>query len=393
MYNPGLGTSRLKYYNALIASNHSIVISVRVMNMNHAQISDISNRLVGGQVTVDASRDVTRSLSLTLLDPGSVLHLDSRSPDAGALFADRMLHIIYTVINPAGDYRASFPVFTGPITKMDRSGNLITLEAQGMETLGMTQQWSARTYKKGLSVSSVIRSILQSYGEGWMSIPNTAHKLPRNVSVGGTEVQQTPWQIAKGLASSIGYQLFYNGNGYAIMRKVPGGAVWLFRTGSGGMVTSDPQIGFDTSNVINAVEVWGKKPDAPKKGKTAKKQPNARAIAARSHPFSPWTLGRNGVARYIPQVIQSDSYTTNSQCLAAARAALARGLLQSTTVAFDALPLPNLEELDVVRVQNDKFASNFRVSQFAIPLTSESDMTVGYVKNLTPSINAVRRRR
>src|SRR5690606_5804143 len=95
MLDLGLSSSQKKRFHALLASHHSIYIRLQIMDLEHGYLDDISDQLIDGQVTVDASADVTRSLSLDLLDPRNTLHLDSDSPSAGALFADRMIRVIY----------------------------------------------------------------------------------------------------------------------------------------------------------------------------------------------------------------------------------------------------------------------------------------------------------
>lgn len=393
MYNNGLSIPQRLSFEALLQTHHSIEIQVNILDLDHNELpgGNISKRLLDGQVTFDTTSEITRALDIDLLDPLGALHLDSKSPDDGAMFADRMLRVKYTIINPMGTLRYTYPIFTGPITKLDRSGAAIHVEAHGKECLGRSQAWNEKTYKKGVRVTDAIRDILVNImGENHLSIPSLSTKLPRNVSVGG---DQLPWPVAKSLAAQIGYQLFYDGMGVARMRKLPtGGAVFTFRQGAGGSIKSEPQIGFSIENVVNAVQVLGKKP-TKKGGKTTPKRPQARVIAARSHPLSPWSLGRSGGPRYLPKVIEDDSVTTTTQAKARATRELNAGLVESVEVAFDTLCIPHLEENDIVRVNTEKFAGNFRLRQFAVPLTAAAEMSVGYVRNVKPNKSAIMARR
>lgn len=393
VYNNGLSVAQRRDFEQLLVTHHTIDVQLNLLdlNMNELPGGNISKRLLDGQVTFDADSEITRGLDLDLLDPTGALHLDSKSPDAGAMFADRMIRVRYSIINPMGTLRYTYPIFTGPITKLDRSGAAIHVECHGKECLGLAEAWNEKTYKKGLRVTSVIASILDDImGETHMSIPNLAAKLPRNVSVGGDKL---PWPTAKALASSIGYQLFYDGMGVARMRKLPsGGAMFTFAEGKGGSVKTEPQVGFSIENVVNAVEVLGKKPKK-KKGKTTPKRPRARVIADNSHPLSPWALGRKGGPRYLPKKIEDDSVTTDAQAKARAKKILASGLLESVEVAFDTLTIPHLEELDVVKINTEKYAGNFRLRKHAVPLTAAAQMSVGYVRNVKPNKSAIRARR
>lgn len=394
MYNMGLSAAQKQAYQDLLQSHHSIEIGLTILDMAHNELTTVSNRLLDGQVTVDATSETTRGLSLELLDPTRALHMDSKSPDDGAMFADRMMRVRYSIINPLGTVRYTCPVFTGPIEKIQRSGVAVQVEALGKESLGMSRAWSSRTFKKGTQVTDAIRFILREViGENKYVIPDLPSKLPRNVSVGDDRL---PWPTAKALAASIGYLLYYDGMGIARMRRVSGSSVFTFRDGPGGSVKTEPEVGYDIDNVINAVEVFGKKPEK-KKGKTTKKQPHARVVAPRSHPLSPWALGGDGSAsqrkpRYIPDVIEDDSITTDAEARARANARLNAGLLESTDVRFDSLVIPHLEETDVCKVATDLVGAPFRLQQFAIPLAAGGEMSVGYVKNVKVNKSAVRSR-
>lgn len=389
MYNMGLLSSKKRDFEALLASHHSIEIGVSILDMSHNEISTLTNRFLGGQVTYDGSAEVSRGVDLDLLDPTGALHLDSNSPDAGALFADRMVRVKYTVVNPTGTVRFTCPLFTGPIEKMDRNGAAVQVSALGKESLGMSPAWNSKTFKEGYLVTSAIRYILVNImGENKLSIPRLRKKITRNVTVGGDRL---PWQVAKSLASSVGYHLYYDGLGICRMRKMPGAVSFTFRGKAGGTLKSEPEIGFDMSKTINAVEVWGKKPNKAQT-KKGKKRPHYRIVAARSHPFSPWNLGRPGRPRYIPLVEEDDAIRTNVQAKARAKSLLKSGLRESVDVKFDTLVVPHLEEMDMVKVSSDKFSSVFRLSKFAIPLSSSGTMSVGYVKNVNPKKTAIRSR-
>lgn len=389
MFNLGLTVKERKAFEELLQASHSIDIRVVIMDLDHNALTIVSDRLMDGQVTVDATSEITRSLDLDLLDPTGALHLDSKSPDDGAIFADRMIRVRYSVIDPTGSVRYTTPVFTGPITKIERNGAAVNIEAQGKETFGLMRAWNEKTYKKGYRVTTVIRAILEDIiGETKLEIPDLDKRLPRNVSVGEDKY---PWKVAKRLASSIGYQLFYDGRGHAVMRKKPTVSSFTFNKDEGGSIKTEPIIGFNIDNLVNAVEVFGKKP-LKEEGKTTKKQPHARVVAKKSHPMSPWSLGRNGGPRYIPLVIEEDSIETDAEALARARRELKLGLLGGVEVMYDTLVIPHLEELDIVTLNSDRFSTMHVLRQFAIPLTAAGTSSIGYVRNVKTSRRALKQR-
>jgi hypothetical protein len=378
----GLNANGQAAFHDLLQTHHRIDVRLQLMDLNHTSIGEeLSARLLDGQVTVDAGAEVTRGLDMDLLDPTGALHLDSKSPDDGALFADRMIQVKYAIINPMETVRYTTPVFTGPLTKLERTGAIVKAEAQGKEIFGLSTAWNEKTFKKGATIVSAIRYILVNMmGEApsRVRLPSSKAKLPRNVSVGGDKL---PWAVAKQLAASIGYQLFYDGLGICRMRKRPSGVSFTFVEGRS--IKTEPDVGFSIDDVVNAVEVLGKKPKK-KKGKTTKKRPHARLVADRQHPLSPWALGRVGGPRYLPVVIEDDNVDNDAEAKARAKRELASGLLQSVEVAYDTLVIPHLEEMDVVRCNTTKFAGNHRLMEFAIPLTAGGDMSVGYVRNVRP---------
>ena len=388
MYTAGMTAAEKKAYEALLITHHSVETELWVMDMDHNPLSRISNRLIDGQVTVDASGDISRGASVDLFDPGHALHLDSKSPDAGAVFADRMLAIRHSIINPQGTLRYTVPLFTGPITKLSRSDAVVSIEALGKETLSLARVRNQKTYKAGLYTVDVIRSILAAQGESKFSIPDGTAKITRNVSVGGADF--LPWTVAKKLATALDYHLYYNGMGIATLRKLPSSPAYTFRSRES--IKTPPEAGFDIDGMINQVEIFGRQPDPPQPGQTQQKRPYALVTADRNHPLSPWSLARNGVPRFLPEVYEEDNILTDSAAKVLATSRLNSRIAESVDVKFNSLVIPHLEEMDIVRVSTEEFASNFRLQKFAIPLTAAGEMSVGYVKKVRPIPRATRTR-
>lgn len=397
MYNAmGLSASERATFEALLASHHRIDVRLTLMDLNHNTRSEVSNRLMDGQVTFDGTAAVTRSLDLELLDPQRTLHLDTNSPDNGAMFMDQMVRVHYCVVNPQNTWRVNVPIFTGPITKLQRNGPAVRVEAMGKEHLGIAAPWTLKTFSAGYRTTQAITEILsQGVGETFLNIPDLTNKLTRNVSVGTTVDKdgnrtwngKSPWEMAKQLAAGIGYLLYYNGNGVATMRPNPDNVVFTFRDGPGGTLKSNPNAGYDIDSVINAVEVFGKKFDK----ETKKKQPHARVVAPSADPLSPVKLGRTGKPRYLPLTIEDDSITSDAEALDRANYELRRGLRSSIDVMYDALPVPHLEEMDVVRAyQEGRFNSIHVLKQFTIPLTAAGSSSIGYAKNVKVNRRAIK---
>jgi hypothetical protein len=276
------------------------------------------------------------------------------------------------------------PVFTGPVSKMDRTDDVVSLEAQGKEALAMGAGWTPMTFKRGYNKVEVIEEVMRKRaGETKFSLVERNARLPRDLSLGRMSV---PWQVARSVARSMDLQLFYDGRGTLRLRKIPAKPSFLINSGDGGVITSDPQIAYTSENLVNLVWVKG---GVPKGGRQAVSHWRA---APRSHPLSPQRLGRNGVPRYLVEVIDNDSIRTLKEAKALAATRLESRLLQHVDVAVDTLPLPHLEPMDMLRVSTSEFAMSFRLRQASIPLTSAGQMSLGYLKRVSINRRNIRRR-
>lgn len=363
-------------YAALLLDHHSIRVKVLVLDLEMNPVGKpLTAVVLDGQVNVDADAEVTRSASLTVLDAAAQLTFDSNSPAAGALYADRMLRIIYGVRSPGGEW-VDVPVITGPVTRFSRDGEIVSIEVQGKEVLSMGAAWRTRTYGKNEKKVDVIRNILYNEGERHFSFPQDSGKMPGPKTIAFASV---PWKEAKKVATSMGKQLFYDGSGRAVLREIPGSVVFTFAAGGvNGVlpsVESTPKVEFSTDEVRNAVRVVGKKP----KGQTRKV--TGTAVAPRDHPLSPQRLGRNGEGRYLAEFVEDSSIGTDEAAQKVARNKLDDNLAQLVGVRFDALPIPHLDPGDKVSLRTADFTiDKIRLGQFSIPLTTAGAMSVGYHK-------------
>jgi len=344
------------------------------MTLSGARVSDLSDRLISGQVNVDYTADVTRNCTIQLMDPNRTLSFETDSADEGAIYMDRMIRVIYSVKVPQMNAWVDIPIFCGPVVSMDRDDDVINVEAQGKETLAKGAAWRTFTRKKNTNKVNVIRDILKELsGENKFDLVETTSKLPKDYSLGRESI---PWDAAKSLASGLSRQLFYDGRGYCKLRSLPGTPVFTFKSGDGGTVLSAPQISYDSTEAKNIVLVKG---GVPKGAKTAL---SVYVAAPSSHPLSPQKLGRNGVPRYLLEVIEDDAIRTKTEAEEKAGAVLNDKLLQTVDVSFDAMPIPHLEPGDMVRIQTEEYATTFRMREFSIPLVAGDSMSVGYQKRM-----------
>lgn len=366
---------RTVYHDALRAS-HTRRVDVELTNLDGDTLAPLGGRLLDGQVLVDMDADVTRVASLSLLDPDHTLNFDTDSPDDGAMFLDRMLRITYRVRIDGG--WVDVPLFLGPVTKLDRAGDVVEVEAQGKEALAMAAAWRPFTVAKGTPKVVAIRRIMRERaGESEFSLPDLRAKLPESVSLGR---YSDPWAAARRIASSMDRQLFYTGDGRLELRRWPERPVWTFRGGTGGDVVSGVSVSHNAERVRNTVVVTGGKP------KGRKDRVRAQAVAPPGHALSPQRLGRtNGQGEFVPrhlvERVEDDAIRSRSEANTKARRMLADLLREEVSVMFDVLPIPHLDAGDLVRAEADGIAVDFRLRQFSIPLgAGDAGMSVGYLR-------------
>lgn len=377
MYRPAITKGEWRDYRMTLRETHSKRVSVGVLNLAGESVARVGHRVIDGQVNIDASGDVDRACTVTFYDPTHALNFDSDNPDDGAMYADRMLRVFVSLNGPRLDERVSVPVFTGPIVSFARDGSLVTVEAQGKELFGLSAAWRPMTIPKGTKKTDAIRMILEErMGETNLAIPDLKSRLPRPVVIGR---KQQPWKVAQRIARSMNRQLFYDGSGTARLRVRPQRPLWTF---SGGAefarptMTSELSVDADLHDVRNTIWVKGGKP------KGAKRPVTARAVAPRSHPLSPWRLGRDNAPRFLLEEVNNDDIRSVQEAQRLADRVLRDRLRQMVEVTFDALPVYHLDPGDLCRVQTKAGALEFRLNQASIPLGIGGDMSVGYWKQV-----------
>lgn len=380
MIPAGLSSATLRAFQSTLITHHEIDVHVSIQDLSGNTLALVRDRLIDGQVNVDADADVTRSATVTLLDPDRSLPFDSNAPADGALYLDRMIQIVYYVL--VGGVWVGTPVFTGPVTKLSRSDAVVNVEAQGKETLAMGGVWTPISLHTGTRKTSAIVSLLQSRaGENRFSIPDLPSKMPGPITLGRAEPS---WPTALRLARSLNRQLFYDGSGVCRLRTFPATSTYVFSDLTN--ITARPQIGYTTSSedFANTVIVNGQAPKGPATaGAMVMNRPTHTAVAPASHSLSPIRLGRNGVPRHLVKVIEDDTINSTPAATALANSTLATALLQAVDASFESLPIPHLEPLDVCTMVSGAGSTTFPLRQFSLPLVAGASMSVGWVKNLS----------
>lgn len=397
MIDLNLSLADMLSYKATLKTSHKMRVRITIRDRQEDALESLSlnepnaPKVISGAVQVDTTQDVTRSLQLVCLDPDHKLTFDSTSPAAGAMFADNFIQVEYGVWVPglnAGPGWVDVPVFWGPITAFERDGHTVTIEAQGKETLGLDPHLVFRGYTlaKGTLVRDAIKKVMGRVGETRYALGMISGRLHTHRAVIG---QEAPWTVCVGgAADSVGnprpalmskasghMYLFFNGRGILTGKRKNGRSCWTFNEEQLG---SAPGFSYDILNFRNHVMVKGGTP------KKSKKHFKGQATLPPTHPMSPYALRRHGANRYMTEFFESDALKSHDACVKKAEAILASKSNETVSATFDCLPVPHLEEYDMVTLNADGFGITWPLRSFTLPLTSDTLMTVGYLRPVKP---------
>lgn len=342
-----------------------------LLDLNHRFLADITSVQMGGDVAVDATQPVSRSLSMQTFDPDNVLGLESST--SGFTAPTVMVQAWRDIFVDDLNRWVPVPVFCGPITKPSRTGKTLTIEAQDKGALASFET-TALTIRKGTKGDVAIRAVLRHVGETRFR-PITTGKVTKRDYVLNAET--TPLALAKRIARDMGWVLFYDAEGYVVIRTAPTGTSFTFRTGTGGTLLSPVASGYWDSEVTNRVIGTG----AAVKGKSV----TAVATLNRNHELSPENLARDekpnsGLRIYRMTDIAS---STSAEVREDVDLELYRRSVQARSVSFDSRPVWHLQEHDVFAVDDriDGVQLTARVAQMTIPLGHDGVQTNGYLNS------------
>lgn len=380
MINLGLSDADHRAFEEALRHSHRIRVLVRMHDRDERIISTWHDHIVSGSVQVDSTRKPTRTLTLTMIQPDAAPAWLPDAPGDGALsaFANNYLSVVYAVWVPGlstGPGWVRVPVFWGPISGLDKDGAQVTVQANGKESLGLEPavQWKPLTLNKGLHRVTAMRRILLSMGERRGNLPPLRFRLKQPRSLGR---HAEPWNMVRLIAGSMNRQVFYDGRGRVQLRVRPNNRAWQFAPGENGTLLSRPKLSYDTADTRNIVEVLGPESRGSPKRVRAVARPGA------AHPLSPENLGRNGEPRWLVHSSQNSDVSNQRQAQQKADEVLADKLRVQVSAEFESLPIPHLEEEDLVAVVADGVGIGFRLRSFTLPLTSDESMSVGFNKRV-----------
>jgi hypothetical protein len=383
MINLGITSAELQLFQRSLWTGYDLKVTVQILDLSHKYVADVSSMLISGQVNKSFWDIVTSGATLELLDPDNQVGFDTLNPSEGAIYADRMIKITYSVKSEILPKWVDVPLFCGPVTKANRDDAILSIECQGKEALWVAPQmaWTAKTYKKGEKLVSAIRDLMATKGgEGKLDLPEWARTLKKDATL----TTKTPtWDMARKLVGSrLIQQLFYDGRGYLRLRTCPTLPTFTFTEDH---ILSSPKLAFESETIRNTVLVEGVIPV----GKTA--PITAKAYLPDSDASSAKSLGLNGKPRRLVELVEDTGIDTQKEADAQAKETLDSLDLQNITFDFDSVPIPHLEQGDVFAISTRSFGRNLRAKNFSIPLRA-GEQSNGTYRRLVPTTRTKRKR-
>lgn len=338
-------------FAAQLTTGYQMVARLEVLNAAGAVILDSAAagtplNVVGGAINVDSAASFRRSISdLTVVDPtASLVPVTPTAFFSPASNNELRLHL-GMIVNGVAEY-VEQGIF-------GLEGARVSDTAEGL-TISLSAYDRARKYSRARRVTPKVFDASASTPI-WAAIesllvdayPGTVLLHDGSTALTPSQVLDTggdPWEFARELAESMGYELYFNRAGACILTRVADPndptlvPAWSYAEGPGGGLIG---VARDQSNdqVFNGQIVTG---ENPSNGSPV------RVVVWDDDPVSPTYY--QGPYGKVPDFWQSDKVRSIDQAIDAGRGRLNRTKGLTEAVEFAIVPNPAIEPGDAVRL-------------------------------------------
>lgn len=330
-------------------------------------IPNWNSRLVDGSITVDNSRDERRMGELSFENDDNALKLD---PFSGFWY-DKIIKVFwgisyYNSLGQARRYDTQIAELMIDRIDEERFPHTVSITGRDYSKKCLTSKTkNSMSFVAGTPAETIIRAVAANAGVTKFALPVTGKSYALDL----VYPQFTErWKVIKDVADSIGYEVFFRGDGYLTMRPYADPYLdpvnWIFRGGmqDGSMINYKRSS--NDSRIKNHIIVQG---------------PTATNIEGYStivffelrndDPLSPTRIDRIGDRVYD---IQNDLFTSIEYAQAFAEKRMKILALEEYQVDFDSVILPWMEGSDIIDVDDsggsNYVPSRFVLSNFTLPL-------------------------
>lgn len=341
-------------FKELVTGSHTLVARVEVLNRFGTVVLDSAApatplTVVGGTISVSGSASFRRYISdLTIVDPLGTL-VPTSAGDPFSAIANNELRLSVGLLVDGTPEFVPQGVFHLEGAQVDDTpeGLTITLSAYDRaRKYSRAKRISAKRFDQNaaLPISSAIAELLSDAFPG--TVLNISGPVPPHLTVEQVvDRGADPWEAARELAESMGYELYFDRYGEPWLAPVPDPSTivvpdWTYAEGpSGSPALLSVTRAQSNEETYNAVFVTGENP--------ALGSPVA-AFVTDNDTQSPTFYG--GAYGKVPEFWQSDKVRTTAQAEAAGQGRLNRYKGLTERVTFSIVPNPALDVADSIRI-------------------------------------------
>lgn len=353
-------------FDLVVASNPQ-AFAARVDILYNRQTILRGVNFTDGEVKLDRTRAVMGRLNLTLAEPTRLPTISDAGPMSpngyeiqpwrGVKYSDGTEELIPQGVYPIQETDIDGDTLRADIVASDRSQLVMDARLESVYTIAAGSNY-------GTAIQELIASRVSGLTYAYVSTTQTTPQIV-------LEAQADAWKEARAMAAAVGCELFFNKDGWNVLRPEPGSTttepVWTLSEGAGGLLTA-ARLNMSRALTYNRAIVRGEHPSNPDV---------YLGIATDDDPASPtYYYGSFGKK----PIFETTSYiTSNEQASVAAVARLARTTGRSRGLQVTGITQPALDPGDVVSIVHSGLhvAENHIADAFTVPLTAKGLMGVG----------------
>lgn len=350
---------------AALTASHTLAVQVDVLRGGAVILEAVP--VITGSVTLDRTASIRGHCTVTLGGPGFV---PQSAFDAVTPFGNE-IQVWRGVTLSTGPEVVSLGIFGIDNIKVDDEGGTIAFDGYDRAQRVIDADFeSTYTVPAGQNYGTAIQRLIDA-GVPGLRYQFDAVTALTPLLVFSDDSQGSRWAAALQMATSVGCDLYFDGDGVCVLTAVPdpGGDPNIdLHDGDGGVVVTLSEV-WDRSTAYNRVIAYSSNP-AP--GVTP-----PRAVATDSDPTSPTFYG--DVFGRKPLHYSSEFITTTTQAQTSADALLRQNLGIAQTLSLAVIPNPALEPGDIASVRRQTLGVNEVdvIDSLTIPLDESTAMTAG----------------
>lgn len=353
-------------WQAAIAAPHRMITRATLLTQTDSfELGTVTE----GSVTLDATAATRGRCDLRIVDDGSLGLIPADPEDLFAPYGNEIQVERGVIYADGTEELVSLGIFRLDEVEVQDTGESLTIAVVGLDRSAViidARFEDPYEVAAGTAYTDAIAALLEAADPDIvLNFAESELVTPKLAAEEGSD----RWEFAQSMATSMGMELFFDGDGECVLRPVPGGGlpVATIAEGEDGVLV-DVSRRWTRAGAFNRVKATGEN--------TGEAAP-ARGVATDDNPLSPtYYFGRFG---RVPRFYSSPFIVTNAQAESAAEAILAKELGTARTVSFGTVVNPALEPGDVVRITRERIAidEDHVLDQLTIPLAADGGQMSG----------------